>query len=403
MSPLRWMPSLCVVSVLWAFSFGVNAPLASVWMSKAGYTEAPVGDSTSIYYLGIAVAATAVPWAMRRFGYAALLVGLVGSGLTAAAFPWGGGLAGWYVLRALNGIAAAVSLIPLETYVNRTSAPEARATNFGVYAFCIALGMALGNVVAMQMAESAPRQAFLLGGATPLLSSVIVLRWRPVFTDEAEDMDKTLPIGFIRNSLSFGSGWAQGFMEGGMVALLPIYLGSVGMSTETVGWLMGGLMIGVILAQGPVAWLADRFGRTALLAACNLVALVGIGCLVWSGGVVWLAGWLFVVGACSGALYPLGLALLGERTPPAGMARAGAWFLGINCLGSIVGPIIAGRAMERFGGAALFLAGGAAIVGVLGVWVTARALPSLARRANSSPAAESHSRDIPLPAPRQAA
>src|SRR5262249_3573486 len=134
-------------------------------------------------------------------------------------------------------------------------------------------------------------------------------------------------------------------------------------------WLLGGLMIGVILAQAPVAWLADRLGRTAVLVGCNVVALLGIGCLMLPLGHVWMALWLFAVGACSGAFYPLGLALLGGRTPPAGLARASAWYLAINCVGSMVGPVIAGAVMDWFGRGAMFAAGAAAVGGVLAVWL----------------------------------
>ena len=133
---------------------------------------------------------------------------------------------------------------------------------------------------------------------------------------------------------------------------------------------MSGLMIGVILAQVPVAWLADRLGRTAVLAGCNLVALFGIACLMISGGNGWLALCLFAVGACSGAFYPLGLALIGERTPPAGLARANAWYLAINCAGSLTGPFIAGVAMDHLGQHAMFLAGGCAVLLVLITWLT---------------------------------
>jgi MFS family permease len=136
-----------------------------------------------------------------------------------------------------------------------------------------------------------------------------------------------------------------------------------------VSYLMGGLMIGVIGAQAPLAWLADRLGRPLVLAGCNMVSLVGVCCLLRSGGTAWLAIWLFVVGACSGALYPLGLAVLGERTSPAGMSRAGAWFLAINCAGSLTGPAVAGVAMDLFGRTALFVSGGGAIGLVLAVWL----------------------------------
>ncbi len=302
MSPLRWLVPLCLVSVLWAFSFGVNAPLASLWMQEAGCSDHLIGLNTGTYYLGIALASAGVPWAMRRFGCAALFVGVFASAVTAAAFPWGGGVAGWFFFRALNGAVAALSLIPLETFVNRVSRPDRRATNFGCYAFCIALGMALGNLVALQMAPTQPRLAFLLAGASALVGSIVVMVWRPRFPTDSEEVASREPIRFGRNFLAFGSGWAQGFLEGGMVALLPIYLLSVGLSNNAVSWLMSGLMIGVILAQAPLAWLADRFGRAAVLAGCNAVALAGVACLMWTGNTVWLAFWLFAVGACSGAV-----------------------------------------------------------------------------------------------------
>ena len=101
--------------------------------------------------------------------------------------------------------------------------------------------------------------------------------------------------------------------------------------------------------------------------------------MLFPGGVGWLALWLFAVGACSGALYPLGLARLGERVPAAGLARANAWFLAINCLGSLTGPAVAGAAMDLFGRGAQFVAGGSTIGLVLAVWVV---LGAVRRRAS---------------------
>lgn len=379
----RWLVPLCLASLLWAFSFGLNAALAPLWMQGAGWKDTVIGLNTSAYYLGIALAAGAVPWLMRRWGDRALLLGMVASGVTAGAFPWGGGLFGWFALRALNGVAAAVSLIPLETYVNRNSAPERRAQMFGYYAFCIALGMALGTLVGLQLYPAAPRVAFLLGGAAALLGGVVIGPWRPDLSGHAEGHGRT-PLEFGRNFLSFGSAWSQGFLEGGMVALLPIYLLSTGLSEGAVSWLMSGLMVGVILAQVPVAWLADRLGRLAVLAGCNAVALGGIACLTVPAGTAWLALWLFAVGACSGAFYPLGLALLGERLPPAGLARANAWFLAINCAGSVTGPAVAGHVMERYGRGAMFLAGGGAVGLVLVGWGAAALLGARSRRSGAA-------------------
>jgi MFS family permease len=365
----RWLIPLCLASLLWAFSFGTNAALAPLWMEKAGCDYTLLGLNTSAYYLGIALAAGMVPLLMRCWGHRALVFGMFASGGTAAAFPWGPSVLGWFAWRTLNGGAAALSLIPLETFINQHAAGGRRAQNFGCYAFCIALGMALGTVVGVGAADAAPRMAFVAGGTAALLGGVVVLAWRPRFLAVAEERSGREPLAFRRNFLSFGSAWSQGFLEGGMMALLVVYLKGIGLSKDAIGWLMGGIMVGVIAAQVPVAWVADRLGRTAVLAGCHTATLVGILCLLVPGGTAWLAVWLFAVGACSGAFYPLGLALLGERTPASGLARANAWFLAINCLGSLVGPALTGRAMDTFGRGAMFVVGGLAVGLVLAAWV----------------------------------
>lgn len=362
---------LCLVSCCWAFSFGAGSALASVFLEEAGYSATVIGVNTGIYYLGIALTSCAVPWIMRRWARGTLLVGMLVSGLTVVAFPWGGTLLGWSVLRGLNGAAAAISLIPLETLVNQASPPGRRSRNFGFYAFAIALGMALGTVTGLSLYPHHHAGAFILGGGLSLVCGTVLLSWLPWVMVAEEARDRT-PLCFGRNFPSFGSAWSQGFLEGGMVALLPVYLLSLGFSDVGVGRLMGGLMIGVIAFQVPVAWLADRLGRLRVLAACSVVVAVGLVWLPFCVRTVELATALFLVGACSGAFYPLGLAILGERLPSGGLARANAWYLGINCLGSLCGPVLCGRAWDAFGKRAMFAVGEAAVLCVLFGWLASR-------------------------------
>jgi MFS family permease len=268
-------------------------------------------------------------------------------------------------LRLINGIAGAMSLIPIETYVNHQALPNERARSFGFYAFSMALGIALGTLVGLQMYRDYPVSSFFLGGMVTLGGSFLVqcgIFW-PNIPIEKHD---NAPLHFRANLLSFGSGWAQGFLEGGMIALLPIYLLAIGYTEDGTSWLMSSTMLGVILIQVPVAWLADRIGRQAVLLGCYTVAIGGLLVLPSVRGAAPLAIFLLVVAAGSAAFYPLGLALLGERTQTTGLARANAWFLGINCVGSLVGPIVAGSAMDWFGGEALFYSGEIALIAVLG-------------------------------------
>ena len=360
--PGKRLAANCAASLCWAFSFGLGAPLASLWLQEAGHGATIIGLNTGVYYLGIALAAGLVPWMIRRWGRGCAVLGMLGSGLTLLAFPWGGGLFGWFVLRLLNGVTGAMSLIPLETHVNQNAGPGQRARDFGYYAFSIGLGIALGTLVGLQIYTSDRQLAFLVGAAPPLLSAFIAFQWLdwPEYVEEKASDE--VPLTLSQTFLSFGSAWSQGFLEGGMIALLPVYLLGIGLTESDVSWLMSGIMLGVIAFQVPVAWLADRWGCTAILSICYGVTALALIAAPYCLNLPTLAVSLFFAGACSGAFYPLGLALLGERVPKAGLAKANAWYLGINCVGSLIGPAASGIAMDSFGRDALFGAGLIAVV-----------------------------------------
>jgi MFS family permease len=366
--PRRALTMICLASAGWAFSFGLIAALASLWLAKEGWNQTVVGLNISCYYLGIALAALVVPRLMRRLGPGCVAAGCVLSGVTVVLFPWGGSLAGYFGLRLLNGAGAALSLIPLETYVNRDLPADHRARNFGFYACALAFGIALGTWVGLAGYASAPHLIFLFGGAVTVLTAILGLRGLPRFPEPPPEPQARGKVDFVRTFPGFGTGWLQGFMEGAMFAHLNIYLFKVGLSAGGVGWITSGIIVSVLAFQLPVTWLADRLGRTWVLLGCYAVVLVSLALAPMSDEAGWLAFWLFLAGAFSAAFYPLGLALLGERVPATGLARANAWFLAINCLGSLIGPSVTGAAMDHLGTRALFAAGVTTVLVVLAIW-----------------------------------
>lgn len=359
---------LCLAAAGWSFGFGLGAPLSSLWLRDAGCSVAAIGSNTGVYYLGITVAAFFVPWGMKRFGRACPGVGMVLSGLAVAFFPWGSSGACWFGCRLLNGVAGAMSLIPLETAVNRDSAPGVRARNFGLYALSVALGWALGNFAGLQMYAGAARSAFLLGGVVSAASGLLLVTGKPPLAGGSADERIWHRVPILPNFLSFGSAWSQGFLEGGMVGLLPLYLLWVGLSEDQIGWLTSGVMVGVIVSQVPIGWLADRVGAARVLVGCYVAAAGGLLVLPGVRATAGLAAGLLLVGACSGAFYPLGLGLLGQRVPASVLPRAGAWYLAVNCVGSFTGPVLTGMAMDLLGQGVLFWVALAAVLGVFIAW-----------------------------------
>jgi MFS family permease len=381
-APQRHIAVICLASIAWAFSFGLGAPLASLWLHDQGYSDTLVGLNTAVYYLGIAITAAAVPGLMRRWGGGCVVAGMVASGITVAVLPWCGEPILFFTLRLVNGVAGAMSLIPVETIVNRHSDAEHRARHFGFYAFSIAFGWAAGNLIGLQMYPDAARLAFALGGSAGVVAALVVrsIAWPAEPVDAVGDKG-SLELG--RNFLSYGSAWSQGFLEGGMIGFLALYLLFLGLPETRVSWLTSGIMIGVIVFQVPVAWLADWLGRMPVIVGCYIATGFALVCLPFCDDSIWLPVGLLIAGACSGAFYPLGLALLGDRLPASRLARASAWYLSINCCGSLVGPVITGALMDQFGKRAMFAGGLAAVAGVLVFWLVGTAVARRVRRSGA--------------------
>jgi MFS family permease len=352
----------------WAFSFALGVEVAPLWLKDAGFSPKAIGLNTSVYYLGVAVASLFVPALMGRAGRRCVVAGMLMDALVTALLPWAGGAAAWFALRSVAGAATAMSLIPMETLVNHNAPPQRRARDFGVYAFGVALGVGLGSLPGPPLYALSRPLPFVLGGLAALAAAALAWWGLPADGRYAEDKGDDSPLSLRAHSLSFGTAWAQGVLEGGMLTFLPLYLLALGFAAEAVSWLLGGLFLGVVICQVPLGWLADRAGKLPLLLACHAVLAAGLLLLpsLRAAGALWVGA--FVLGACCGAQYPLGLALLGERVPAAALARANAWYLVCNCAGSMTGPALMGLAIEFFGPGAEFPAGAAALALVVALW-----------------------------------
>jgi MFS family permease len=358
-----------LASLGWAVSFGLLASLAPLTLRDAGQSPSCIGLNTSLYYLGVAAASPLVPLLMRR-GRACVVAGMLIDAVTTALFPFVSGAVAWHALRFIGGVGTAMSLIPMETMVNRNAPRDHRASDFGFYALCVASGLGAGAAVGVPLFPLSPSLPYLLAGAVTLVATALAWVGVPAVS-AVEEKARGAAVAWVSEALCFGTAWVQGFLEGGTFAFLTLYLLARGLSEPFAGLLVGGLFLGVIVAQLPLGHLADRFGLKRSLVVCLAVLLAGLAAVPLSP-VGALPGVLFVLGAACGALYPLGLALLGERVPRRALGRANAYYLAANCVGSLCGPLLIGLAVEALGLSALFTLGGVAVAAVLASSLTGK-------------------------------
>ena len=349
----------------------MSARFAVVAGPRGGFVHSSSSASTPApIFLGVLLAGLIAPLFMRRSMRGCILAGLVLSGIGVAAFPLADNPATWFLFRFLAGAGGAFTMVGLETLINLNAPPDRRAGDFALYACSVGLGFAFGSSIGLHLFCIDVAASFLVGGAVTL-SAVVLLPLLPSFPPPARRHEAAEPLQ--APFLSFASAWAQGFLEAGMLAMLPLYLRSVGMTDSAAGTLcLGIVLIGVLVCQLPIGWMADHCGRERVLIGC--FCAVGISLLIAPHAemTIWLPFWLVVIGGCSGAFYPLGLALLGERLSAGHLPRANSWFVAMNCLGSLICPLISGPPMEQFGPKAMFWTPEAVIVCVLLAWGVSR-------------------------------
>ena len=94
-SGTRNLVRIYLASAAWAFSFGLGTQVATHWLRHAGASDTVIGLNHTCYYLGVALTSLCVPAATRRYGPSCAVGGLILSGISLVAYPWGGGLVGW--------------------------------------------------------------------------------------------------------------------------------------------------------------------------------------------------------------------------------------------------------------------------------------------------------------------
>jgi MFS family permease len=370
-APVRTVVVICAVCAAWAFTFGVGTQAAVFWLADAGLDEFIIGLNAATYYFGMAVVGLFVPRLMRRFGAGCVVAGLIAFGGAVALFPLGQAVPGWFVLRLLQGAGGALSIIPLEAILSSVSSPTQRARNFAFYGVTITLAAAGGLVAALHIYQPGSHLPFLLAGASALGATVGVLAFVPAAGAAPEVPGLPLPV-LRQNYVAFGTAFVQGFVEGGLITFLPLYLVSRGLPQQTVGNLVGATVAGVILFQVPVGWLADRLGKRPVLLLCYTGLAFGLVAVPLCGTGWPLGLFLFLMGGCSGSLFPVSVAMLGDRLTGHPLARGIAAYMTLDCMGSVLGPACMGEAQTWVGGAGIFMVGHGAVALMLLCWLGLR-------------------------------
>jgi MFS family permease len=320
-------------------------------MEKNGVSPKVIGYNTAMQPLGILIAGFFLPHMTRRFGTkpvaitAALLTGTL-----IVTYPFLPIFWGWFAMRLIQGFAVAALFAVSEAWVVEAASGPARSRIMAVYTGVLSLSFGLGpTLISVTGIDS--YLPFIIGALVLLASTVPMFFYRPTAAFAPDSRAGGIGIlGFARLApIMIVAVGMFAIIDAANLGLLPVYGVKKGLSRETASLLLTSFIVGNVILQFPIGWIADHWSKRGVMAVCAIVTASASALVPWAFG-TWLI-WpvLVVTGAASAGIYTLALAELGERFTGHELVAGTAAFSTMWGGAALVGALLGGWAIERFG------------------------------------------------------
>jgi predicted MFS family arabinose efflux permease len=346
---LSLFAAIISISIVGA-SFGHTLPFFAVRQEALGASSAFVGLNAAMLALAALIATPFLPRLMQRLGARTFLIGslaLIGVGiigiLAADARLWA-----WFPFRLLIGAGGAGAWVASELWILTLAPPERRGAVLGLYATSLAAGFALGPL-ALEVTG--------YDGATPFYAPLLMIAASMALIaiskiPQADDAAPSTPMSRLipQAPVIFGAAAVFAAAEATVMAIGPIYALALGHGQIAAGRIVVVYGLGTVALQFLIGRLSDVLSPKRLIAVCAIIGIAGALILPFAGQrLSTLFPVVFIWGGAIVGLYTVGLNLLGQRYRGPDLAAGNAGMVFCYNFGALLGPVIAGLALDRFG------------------------------------------------------
>lgn len=330
--------------------YGTTFPLLALVLDGQGISKTLIGLSTVVQALAVVVIAPWAPGLLQRLPPSRLMqvvtVLLAVLFIVAGLFPnvWF-----WFPLRFVIGAMSAMLWISSEALINELVEDHWRGRVIGIYAAAGAAGFALGPLLLI-VTGSDGMLPFYATSAFILLAGLPLFVVSPQRMQRDEQQTSGLWAVFWLAPAIMLANVAYAAAAESLLTFFPLFGVALGISETFALGLMTAMGLGAMILVMPFSWLADRVDRMGMLAAFVLLTIAGLAVMPWAVQQPLLAGvFAFVFGGVEGMIYTLGVVLVGARFRGAMLAAATTLFTACWGVGTVIGPLLVGVGMDRFG------------------------------------------------------
>ncbi|HJN59885.1 MAG TPA: MFS transporter [Alphaproteobacteria bacterium] len=344
---LRAMLAVIVATGLIGLSFGYSLPLLAIVMEKAQIGSTMIGlsaasESAAILFIGPFVPRFIAALGLRNAFFLAILIGAVSLGALAFFDP----PFVWFPLRFILGGAVFVCLIISDIWITQGSSDEKRGRMIAIYGTSITGGLAAGPLLVPVIGSDGDLPIFLGAAMFAATAIPLILAYGPA--PAMEHVGKLRPLALLLAAPLLVAGvFAFGIVDSSALSLLPVFGLHLGWSEEASTFLVTLLVAGSLILQLPIGFLSDHMDRHRVLEICAVAGTAAAIAFPFTLGQDW-AMWisLFIIGGAISGLYTVSLAILGDRYRGGELAAAVSLIAMFFAVGSTLGPVIGGGAID---------------------------------------------------------
>jgi MFS family permease len=363
LSPL---PAILAAIFTGGLGFGIVLPVSSVVLEDIGISTPLIGLTATIMFAGIAIGGPLSGRMIELFGIKRTLSGgLLCNALLMVCLGLYISLPFWFLIRFIMGVAFASVFTSCETLINRISNDQNRGRNLGLYAFAFSLSLMIGPA-GIWLLKFGTLTPFAITGIISFSAALISYFMLPSLTEKAPKIK--FDLAFLKRiKVSVIAMLTAGFMEGALIALIPIYAIRQGFSAAETGMLLFAFVIGHGCFPPIIGALGDRIGLKNVLTISYCLGTLSFIAILFFPAKIPLTGLLVLGGASVGALYPLAVGLLADFLSDDELPRGNAMTTFCYGLGSIIGPFIPAVIMHFTVPKSLFIVSAILYAGLFGM------------------------------------
>ena len=374
-SSLIFASPLYISVFLMRFSFGLVIFTLPLYIPAREFSNFIVGVIAAAYPVAETVVGPVFGVLVDRLGRRRwIYIGLTISAAALFAFTLSTDVDYLVLVHAVQGIAAAMIVVSALTMVTDISTTKNRGREMGIYDFANLGGYVVGILAAGILVRTHSLVApFYFASALAAIGAVFAF-FRVREKEPGRRFAPFSPIQILRLLLT----------NRHAAAMFPIWLAvttfigmaltfgpRLGPSPLLTSFLIGGVVLILTFTQPFFGHLSDRYGRDKLM-MLGMLSLIGLFATTITMfrrrfGLMYALPFLVIFGLGSFAFAPAALASLGDLAPERGRGTTMGVYSVVISLGTIIGPLLGGYLLDKYGLPSLFYAGLGILMAALGL------------------------------------